>query len=115
MSDNCVFCKIVRGDIPSTKVYEDDLALAFRDITPAAPTHVLIVPKQHISSLAEISDANAEVYAGLLKIAAQVARDEGIAESGYRVVTNIGDEGGQSVHHLHFHLLGGRKMTWPPG
>ncbi|MBX3065821.1 MAG: histidine triad nucleotide-binding protein [Anaerolineae bacterium] len=115
MSENCVFCKIVRGDIPSTKVYEDDLALAFRDITPAAPTHVLIVPKQHISSLAEISDANAEVYAGLLKIAAQVARDEGIAESGYRVVTNIGDEGGQSVHHLHFHLLGGRKMTWPPG
>lgn len=115
MSDNCVFCKIVRGDIPSSKVYEDDQALAFRDITPAAPTHVLVVPKQHITSLAEIDDANATLYAHVLKIVAQIARDEGIAESGYRVVTNIGDEGGQSVHHLHFHLLGGRQMSWPPG
>lgn len=115
MSDNCIFCKIVRGDIPSTKVYEDEYAFAFRDIAPAAPTHILVVPKQHIDSFAEISDANADTYMRLLKIVAQIAKDEGIAESGYRVVTNIGDEGGQSVHHLHFHLLGGRQMAWPPG
>jgi histidine triad (HIT) family protein len=108
---DCLFCRIILGEIPSTKVYEDDTVLAFRDIEPAAPVHVLIVPKSHIASLDAVQKADAELTGRLMLAAAEIARQEGIAESGYRVITNIGKEGGQSVDHLHLHLLGGRQLS----
>lgn len=113
MTDNCLFCRIVRGDIPVTPIAQNEHAIAFRDLNPQAPVHVLIVPRRHVASLAEATDA-LELGAVAL-LAAEVARQEGIAASGYRTVMNTGDDGGQSVHHLHLHLLGGRGMTWPPG
>lgn len=109
---NCLFCRIIAGEIPSTRVYEDDKVLAFRDIDPQAPTHILIIPKEHYDS---VMDAPAETIGYMSKIAAKLAEDEGIAEKGFRLVMNTGDEGGQSVKHLHMHLLGGRSMEWPPG
>ena len=109
----CIFCRIVDGSIPSTAVASNDYALAFRDLHPQAPVHVLVVPRRHVASLAAADDA-AEL-GQLLARAAEVARREGIAESGYRVVTNIGADGGQTVGHLHLHVLGGRPMGWPPG
>ena len=109
--NDCLFCKIIRGDIPSAKVYEDDLVYAFRDINPQAPTHVLVIPKQHIASVAAIDEASDEVIAACLRACRKVAELEGVTESGFRVVSNCGDDACQSVHHLHFHVLAGRKMT----
>jgi histidine triad (HIT) family protein len=111
----CLFCRIVAGEIPSTRVAEDDLAIAIRDIAPRAPTHILVMPREHVASAADLTDADAPLTGHLLAVAAQIARDEGIADGGYRIVTNIGAWGGQSVDHLHFHLMGGRPFTWPPG
>ena len=107
---DCLFCKIVAGDIPSTKVYEDEQVLAFRDIAPQAPTHILVIPKAHIASVAEVSADNSGVVAHIFEVIAKVARDEGL-EDGYRVVSNCGDDAGQTVHHLHFHILGGKKLA----
>ena len=112
---NCIFCKIVAGEIPSTAVAEDGAVIAIRDIAPRAPTHVLLVSREHIASAAELTDDDAPLLGRLFALAAEIARDEGIAEGGYRVVTNIGTWGGQSVDHLHFHLMGGRPFSWPPG
>lgn len=108
--ENCLFCKIVKGDIPSTKVYEDELVLAFRDIAPQAPTHILVIPKQHIGSVAEITAENSAVVAHIFETIAKVAAAEGL-EKGYRVVSNCGEHGCQSVKHLHFHILGGAQLT----
>lgn len=112
---DCLFCKIAAGEIPSTKVYEDDLVYAFRDIEPQAPVHILIIPKQHISSVNEINDENCAIVGHIFKVAAEIAKNEGVAEEGYRIVTNIGENGGQTVKHLHYHMLGGRSLQWPPG
>ena len=109
MSD-CLFCKIVKGDIPSTKVYEDDQVLAFRDIAPQAPTHVLVIPKNHIGSVAEISGDNSAVVAHIFEVIPQIAKAEGL-DGGYRVVSNCGADAGQTVHHLHFHILGGKQLA----
>ena len=107
---NCLFCKIIAGDIPSTKVYEDETVLAFRDIAPQAPTHILVIPKAHIGSVAEITAENSGVVAHIFEIIPQIARAEGL-DSGYRVVSNCGEDAGQTVHHLHFHILGGQKLA----
>lgn len=109
MSD-CLFCKIVAGDIPSNKVYEDDSILAFRDIAPQAPTHILVIPKAHIPSVAGITPENSAVVAHIFEVIAKIAAQEGLT-GGYRVVSNCGDHAGQSVHHLHFHILGGQQLT----
>ena len=108
--ENCLFCKIIAGDIPSTKVYEDDTVLAFRDIAPQAPTHILVIPKTHIASVAEITAENSAVVAHIFEVIAKVAAQEGLTE-GYRVVSNCGDHAGQTVHHLHFHILGGKQLS----
>lgn len=115
MSDDTIFGKIIRREIPANIVYEDDLCLAFTDITPQAPTHILVIPKTPIPSLAEATAEDKEVLGHLLLAIKQVADQQGLTEKGYRVVTNVGVEGGQTVFHLHFHLLGGRAMQWPPG
>ena len=107
---NCLFCKIIAGDIPSNKVYEDDTVYAFRDIAPQAPTHVLVVPKAHIDSCNSITPENSAVVAHIFEVIPQIAAAEGL-ESGYRVVSNCGDDAGQTVQHLHFHILGGRKLA----
>lgn len=113
MTDSCLFCRIVRKEIPATVVWEDAHSLAFRDIDPKAPTHVLIVPRTHVASLNEATDAE---MLGRLQLAARdIAAAEGIADSGYRTVINTGAGAGQTVFHVHLHLLGGRPMTWPPG
>lgn len=110
----CLFCKIVDGTIPSTRVYEDELCIAFADIHPQAPTHLLIVPRQHIASLAEATETDRELLGHLLWATSEVAGRQDLA-NGYRTVLNTGDDGGQTVDHLHIHLLGGRSLTWPPG
>ena len=110
----CLFCKIIAGEIPSKKVFEDDLTYAFRDINPQAPTHVLVVPRKHIASLAETSADDQEMLGYLHLVAARIAKSEGL-EKGFRTVINTGPDGGQTVDHLHIHLLGGRAMMWPPG
>ena len=114
---NCLFCKIVAGEIPAQLVYEDEAAVAFRDINPQAPVHVLVIPRAHVASLAdaESGGADAETLGRLLHAAARVARAEGLEESGYRTVANTGAGAGQSVFHLHLHVLGGRRLSWPPG
>lgn len=111
---DCIFCKIAKGEIPSTKVYEDDRMLAFRDLDPQAPVHILMIPKEHIASADEITEENANVVAHIFTVAKKIAAAEGL-ENGYRIVNNCGADGGQTVKHLHFHLLGGRSMKWPPG
>ena len=108
--ENCIFCKIAAGEIPSTKVYEDESILAFRDIAPQAPTHILVIPKAHIGSVAEITAENSSVVAHIFEVIAKVAAQEGLSE-GYRVVSNCGAHAGQTVHHLHFHILGGRQLA----
>ena len=115
MSIDCLFCRIAAGEVPATLLHEDDLVLAFRDIQPHAPTHVLLIPRQHIASALELTDADGPVLGRLFAVAADVARAEGVAEDGYRLVTNVGREAGETVKHLHVHLLGGRTLTWPPG
>ncbi len=109
-----IFSKIIDREIPADIVHEDDLCLAFRDINPQAPTHILVIPKKAIPSLADLSDEDEQIVGRCTMVVAKVAAQEGLA-AGYRVVVNCGDDGGQDVPHLHFHLLGGRKMTWPPG
>ena len=111
--EDCLFCKIIAGDIPSSKVYEDDLCYAFNDIDPQAPVHILIVPKEHIASAKDINESNSAVVAHIFEVIAKLTRELGLES--YRVVSNIGEQAGQSVHHLHFHVLSGRDMTWPPG
>lgn len=113
--NDCLFCKITEGEIPSKKVYENDEILAFRDIAPQAPEHIVIIPKKHISSANEITAENSCIVAKIFEAAAEIARELGFADSGYRIVNNCGDEGGQTVGHLHFHLLAGRNLGWPPG
>jgi histidine triad (HIT) family protein len=112
---NCLFCKIAAGEIPAQLVYEDDRAVAFRDINPQAPTHVLVIPREHLASLADAEDGQESLLGHLLLAAARVARAGGLAESGYRTVINNGAGAGQSVFHLHLHVLGGRPLQWPPG
>lgn len=112
---DCLFCRIVAGEIPSTRVHEDDAVLAIRDIAPRAPTHILLMPKGHVASAADLTTEHAELLGRIFAAAAEIARGEGIADRGYRVVTNVGAWGGQSVDHLHFHLMGGRSFEWPPG
>jgi histidine triad (HIT) family protein len=114
-SQSCLFCGIVAGEVPADIVHSDDMVLVFRDISPKAPTHLLLIPRRHIPSAAELTAEDAELLGRLFSVAAQLARDAGVAESGYRLVTNSGRGAGQSVAHLHFHLLGGRSMGWPPG
>ena len=110
--ENCLFCRIAAGEIPSNKVYEDDRVLAFRDIDPQAPTHVLLIPKQHFANILE---ADTETIAHMHKVVKELAAELGIAEKGFRVVINTGEDGQQTVKHLHMHILGGRSMQWPPG
>lgn len=110
--ENCIFCKIAAGEIPSTKVYEDERVLAFRDIDPQAPVHVLLIPKKHF---ADILECDSEIFAYMQEIVKKLAVELGIAEKGFRVVINTGEDGQQSVKHLHWHILGGRSMQWPPG
>lgn len=112
MSD-CLFCKIAAGDIPSKKVYEDELCYAFYDIDPQAPVHFLVIPKEHIQSVSQVTENNAQVVGHIFTVIAKVAKELGLES--YRVVSNIGAQAGQSVLHLHFHVLAGRDMTWPPG
>ncbi len=114
MSD-CLFCKFVSGEIATQSVYEDDHVLAFRDINPQAPCHLLIIPKKHIATLNDLEEEDAELVGRLYLAAAKVAKQEGIDEAGYRTVMNCNEQAGQTVFHIHLHLLGGRRMSWPPG
>lgn len=111
---DCIFCKIAAGEIPSTKVYEDESVVAFNDLDPQAPVHVLIIPKEHIASAAEINEENSSVVAHIFEVAAKIAKEKGL-DDGYRIVNNCGESAGQSVKHLHFHLMGGRDFGWPAG
>lgn len=112
---NCLFCRIARGEVPAEIVFDDDLVVAFRDINPKAPTHILLIPRQHMTSVADLDEGDGPMLGRLFATAAQLARDAGIADRGFRLFTNSGPGAGQSVDHLHFHLLGGRSMSWPPG
>ena len=111
---DCLFCRIVAGEIPSDRVFEDDEVIAFRDIAPRAPTHVLVIPRRHVPDAHVLTDADGPLLAKLFAVMRRIADEAGLA-NGYRVVTNVGPAAGQSVAHLHFHLLGGRTMSWPPG
>ena len=112
---DCIFCKIVNGVIPSNKVYEDDVCIAFNDLAPQAPTHILLIPREHVDSLAKTEANHKDTLGHLLLSAAKIARDMGVAEDGYRVVINTNGDGGQTVFHLHVHLLAGRQFVFPPG
>ena len=114
MSD-CLFCKIAAGDIPATVVADRDGVLAFRDVSPQAPTHILVIPKEHVRDVSSLGEADGDLLARMVNVANSLARDEGITESGYRLVLNVGPDAGQTVFHLHLHVLGGRAMGWPPG
>ena len=108
--EDCLFCKIVKGEIPSTKVYEDEEILAFKDINPVAPVHILVIPKKHISSLNEIEPEDQMLIGKIFTVIKKIAKEQGFAENGYRVIANCGEDGGQEVKHLHFHILGGKKL-----
>jgi len=112
---DCLFCKILAGDIPADIIYESDTAIAFRDINPQAPTHVLIIPRKHIATINEISDDDQALIGSLFTAAREIAAAEGLADDGYRVVMNCNEAAGQTVFHIHLHLLGGRALAWPPG
>ena len=112
---DCLFCRIVAGEIPSTRDHEDDLVIAVRDIAPRAPTHILLIPRRHIPSALDLTEADGPLLGRMFAVAADLARSLGIAEAGYRLVSNVGAWGGQSVDHLHLHLMGGRSFDWPPG
>ena len=112
---DCLFCTLVKGDIPATVLYQDADVIAFEDSMPQAPTHFLVIPKQHISTLNDLKEDNVPILGKLPIIAAKVAKAKGISESGYRIAMNCNDMGGQTVYHIHMHVLGGRSMTWPPG
>ena len=113
--ESCLFCRIVAGEIPATKAYEDDDLLAFADVNPQAPMHLLVIPKAHIPTLNDVSEAQAPLVGAMLRCAAQLAAERGFAESGYRTVFNCNAAAGQTVFHLHLHVLGGRTLAWPPG
>lgn len=113
--EDCIFCRIIKGEIPSKKVYEDDMVFAFEDINPVAPVHVLLIPKKHIKNMNELDDKNIEIVSHMLRTIPQIAEQVNIYENGYRVVNNCGEDGGQEVQHIHFHIIGGRKLQWPPG
>ncbi|AHM56732.1 putative HIT-like protein [Peptoclostridium acidaminophilum DSM 3953] len=113
--NSCIFCKIASGEIPSNKVYEDEKVLAFRDIKPVAPLHILVVPKKHYVSIMDIPAEDMDITAHICSVIQKIAIDEGIAADGFRVVINCGKNGGQEVDHLHYHVLAGRNLTWPPG
>jgi histidine triad (HIT) family protein len=115
MNTACLFCRIVAGEIPAARLHDDDLVVAIRDAAPRAPTHILLVPRVHVVSAADLTEADGRLLGRLFAVAAGLARDEGIADRGYRLITNVGAWGGQSVPHLHFHLMGGRSFGWPPG
>ena len=115
MSNDCTFCKIIAGEIPSTKVFEDELVTAFRDINPVAPTHILIIPNKHIASINDLSSVDEQLVGHLFTTAKELAAQEGIAESGYRLIINTGADSGQVVFHLHLHLIGGQRMRHPMG
>lgn len=112
---SCLFCKIVEGEIPAEIVYNDDKIMAFRDIAPQAPLHLLIIPKEHIQTINEISEDQAQLLGNLILRAKKLAQEHGLSESGYRLVFNVNSDGGQAVYHIHLHLLGGRQLAWPPG
>ncbi|NLW24090.1 MAG: histidine triad nucleotide-binding protein [Clostridia bacterium] len=114
MSD-CLFCKIAQKEIPAQVVYEDEKVMAFNDINPQAPVHILVIPKKHITDLVNLEENDLSLIAEIFKIIKQIAGEKGLDQEGYRVVNNCGEKGGQTVPHLHFHLLGGRQMNWPPG
>ena len=114
-SPDCLFCKIINGEIPSKKVYEDDLVFAFEDINPVAPIHILIVPKKHIPTLNELGDEDTELIGKIVQTAKMIAADKGINEDGYRLIFNCQEKAGQTVFHIHLHILGGRTFGWPPG
>ena len=111
---DCIFCKIANGKIPATKVYEDDTVIAFNDLEPQAPTHILVIPKQHITSAADVTEENSPVIAHIFEVIAKIAKDLNLS-NGFRVVNNCGEDGGQTVMHIHFHLMAGRKLIWPAG
>jgi histidine triad (HIT) family protein len=113
--ENCLFCKVVAGEIPSSKVFEDEFCVAFKDISPQAPVHILVVPREHLDSLDKAGEAHLETLGHLLLTCARIAREKGFAENGYRTVINTNGDGGQTVFHLHVHLLGGRPFVFPPG
>ena len=115
MSDTCLFCRIVARDAPAQILHETERVLAFRDVRPQAPTHVLLIPKEHVRDLNEVEDGHGGMLADIVQAAAHLAETERVDESGWRLVANVGPDAGQSVFHLHFHLLGGRRMAWPPG
>ncbi len=115
LDPNCLFCKIIMGEIPGETVYESDDVLGFADINPMAPIHVLFVPKQHLRSVSDIEASDKDWLTEIFEAAANYASEQGIAQDGFRIVANVGQNGGQAVDHLHFHLLGGRQMQWPPG
>ena len=115
MSDECLFCKIIAGEIPSEKLYEDETAFAFKEIKPAGPHHFLVVPKKHIPTVNDIGDEDQALAGHLLQVAAEVSKNLGVAETGYRIVTNVNKDAGQEVFHIHLHVIAGRKMGWPPG
>jgi len=112
---DCLFCRVASGEIPATLVHEDEDLIAFRDISPQAPVHILVIPREHVSSLDAARDDHADLMGRILLVARDLARSEGIAEDGYRTVLNVGADGGQTVHHFHMHMLGGRALGWPPG
>jgi histidine triad (HIT) family protein len=112
---DCLFCKVIGGEIPAKRVYEDDSIFAFEDINPQAPTHILIIPKEHYASLKEVRETEKDLLGNILLKAKELAQDKGLEDSGYRIVLNTGRDSGQAVFHIHFHLLGGRRMSWPPG
>ncbi|GMV05406.1 MAG: putative HIT-like protein [Gemmatimonadota bacterium] len=114
-ASDCIFCRIASGDIPATVVHRDEHVVAFRDLHPQAPVHVLVIPREHVASLDAATDGHGALLGRLFLAARDVARAEGIAEDGYRTVLNVGADGGQTVHHLHVHVLGGRSLGWPPG
>lgn len=113
--NDCIFCKIIKGEIPSKKIYEDDKVIAFYDISPEAPKHFLVIPKEHIGSANEIDEKNCKIIAHIFMVINKISRELGINETGYRIVNNCGKDGGQTVEHIHFHVLGGRDLKWPPG
>ena len=113
--EDCLFCKIIAGEIPSNKIYEDERVYAFTDIDPKAPAHILVIPKKHIKSILEVSEEDFEYLDAMVRAAQKIAETQKIAADGFRLVFNTGENGGQTVHHLHMHLLGGRYMEWPPG
>ncbi|WP_294157131.1 histidine triad nucleotide-binding protein [uncultured Clostridium sp.] len=113
--EDCIFCKIINADIPSKKIYEDDKVYAFNDINPEAPVHFLVIPKEHIESANALNENNADIVAHIFKVINKLVIELGVAEKGYRIVNNCGEDGGQTVKHLHFHVLAGRSLQWPPG